>query len=59
MGWTKIADLKYLRGQSVFLSLPKNEGIDIILPGMSKEMKDDFFLNLLSHLYSTDVATLR
>ena len=36
---------------------PKNEGIDIILPGMSKEMKDELFLNLLSHLYSADVAT--
>jgi len=26
---------------------------------MSKETNDGFFLNLLSHLYSADVATLR
>jgi len=30
---------------------PKNDGIDIILPEVNKEMKDEFFLNLLSHLY--------
>ena len=59
MGWTKIADLKYFKGAIRIFVTPKNEGIDIILPGMSKEMKDEFFLNLLSHLYSTDVATLR
>jgi len=31
-------------------AIPKNDGIGFILPVAASEMKDDFFLNLLSHL---------
>jgi hypothetical protein len=37
---------------------PKNERIYNILPDVIKEMKGGFFLNLLSQLFSADVATL-
>jgi len=38
----------FKRAIRIFVT-PKNEGIGIILPEVDKEMKDGFFLSLLSH----------
>jgi len=43
MGWTKIADLKYLRGQSVFLSLPKTKALILYCRGWARKWKMNFF----------------
>jgi len=38
--------------------LPKNEGIDFILPVVIEGIKADFFLNLLSHISQAGIAAL-
>ncbi len=45
----KNSRFKIFKGAIRIFVTPKNEGIDIILPDMSKEIKVGFFLNLLSH----------